>query len=123
MTKEAKARRHYRNVLSGLKRKGAGAKALKAAAWMLKETHCRYCLQPVKPLERSIDHRTPRILGGKDEEHNYAMCHRRCNNLKGGMRLEDYDALTQFLASEVSVAARFDIERRLLAGGRIYRGR
>lgn len=125
MTKrtEAKIRQHFGNVVAGLKRGGADMRVVRRALAILQlRDRCAYCNAIIKPLDKSIDHILPRTLGGKDRPDNYAVCHRRCNNLKGGLRLEDFERLQKFLCSEVSVAARFDIERRLLAGGRIFRG-
>jgi hypothetical protein len=47
---------------------------------------------------------------------------RRCNQLKGLLREDEFLGLREFLDG-LHPAAKEDIERRLLGGGRVYAGR
>lgn len=79
---------------------------------------CYYCLAPLS-FEISLDHMQPIARGGRHAWDNLAPCCQRCNSLKGLLtEREFHDLLTQLALWHP--AARQDVERRLLAGGRRY---
>lgn len=43
---------------------------------------CHLCFGPIAPGDLSIDHVTPRALGGKDELENLRPAHKECNRIK-----------------------------------------
>ena len=83
---------------------------------------CSYCRGPLS-FAASLDHKTPIARGGRHTLENLAVCCTRCNALKGSWTAEEFRALLALLA-DLHPAARQDLERRLLAGGKRYaRGR
>jgi 5-methylcytosine-specific restriction endonuclease McrA len=79
---------------------------------------CNYCRLPVA-WDVSLDHRTPTARGGRHALDNLAVCCERCNGLKGQLTEGEFHELLTSLAL-LHPAARADLERRLLAGGRRY---
>lgn len=54
---------------------------------------CGICGQPVDPAEATIDHIIPLSRGGTDARENLMCAHRRCNELKGNLTLEEFKAM------------------------------
>lgn len=79
---------------------------------------CDYCRTPVA-WDASLDHRTPIARGGRHALANLSVCCRRCNSLKGALTEAEFRELLVLLAL-LHPAARADIERRLIAGGKRY---
>jgi 5-methylcytosine-specific restriction endonuclease McrA len=82
---------------------------------------CHYCRNPFALNQLCFDHKTPVARGGRHAIANLVVCCERCNLLKG--RLMDFE-LTELLAllARLHPAARQDLEKRLLSGGRVYAG-
>jgi 5-methylcytosine-specific restriction endonuclease McrA len=79
---------------------------------------CTYCRAPVA-FDAQLDHRTPIARGGRHALDNLVVCCARCNQLKGQLTEAEFDELLGLLAL-LHPAARADLERRLLSGGRRY---
>jgi 5-methylcytosine-specific restriction endonuclease McrA len=84
---------------------------------------CPYCLQPVPPLELSVDHVIPRSREGLSESANLVWCCKSCNILKGSLLDTEFKALRDLVASFGSSVAEESIWRRLKAGGIIFKRR
>ncbi|HTU22873.1 MAG TPA: HNH endonuclease [Gemmataceae bacterium] len=82
---------------------------------------CRWCRLPVAFDQLSLDHVHPLARGGSYCFFNLCLACRRCNTLRGRLTEAETLELLEFLAG-LHPAAREDIERRLLAGGRGYAG-
>ncbi len=82
---------------------------------------CDYCRMPLS-FAASLDHRTPVSRGGRHTLDNLAVCCSRCNSIKGMLTENEYREVLTLLAL-LHPAARADVERRMLAGGRRYSGR
>ncbi|MHB1422799.1 MAG: HNH endonuclease [Gemmataceae bacterium] len=82
---------------------------------------CAYCRAPLS-FAASLDHRQPLARGGRHQLANLAVCCSRCNSLKGQLAESEFRELLGLL-SRTHPAARTDIERRLLAGGKRYASR
>ena len=77
-------------------------RAWREREWAAGNRHCEYCGHPVFKQGRRVafndphlatgDHRTPLGRQGADEEWNYAMACRRCNEAKGMMTEEEFRA-------------------------------
>lgn len=85
---------------------------------LLKCCTCAYCLLPIG-WDAQVDHATPLARGGRHSIENLCLACIRCNQLKGQLTVEEFFALLKLL--RVYPEARADIERRLLAGSKIYR--
>lgn len=81
---------------------------------------CDYCNAPLS-FAASLDHRTPLARGGRHALDNLAVCCQRCNSVKGVLTEGEFRELLTLLALW-QPAARTDVERRLLSGGRRYAG-
>jgi 5-methylcytosine-specific restriction endonuclease McrA len=79
---------------------------------------CTYCGLPVA-FDAQLDHRTPTSRGGRHALDNLAVACQRCNQLKGMLAEAEYRELLTLLAL-LHPAARQDLERRLIAGGKRY---
>ncbi|HTU23129.1 MAG TPA: HNH endonuclease signature motif containing protein [Gemmataceae bacterium] len=90
----------------------------RAAATLADNPLCEYCRTPVS-FAVQLDHRTPIGRGGKHSRDNLAVCCGRCNAIKGLLAEAEFRALLTLLAS-LHPAARQDVERRLVAGGKRY---
>ena len=126
MTKrEAKIKAHFSNIAAGLRRRGATKAQAKAALAYLKTVpdkgRCLLCYLPMRLRDVSLDHDTPVSRGGGHGLKNLRACHRRCNNLKGSLTRDEFQHLRVFLGA-ISPDAAKDIGRRLISGGRVYRG-
>lgn len=65
----------------------------KMAEFKRKAPHiCHYCDKPVFGDDVTVDHRIPSSRGGPDEDWNYAIACKECNNDKGDMTEEEYMA-------------------------------
>ncbi|MHB1422135.1 MAG: HNH endonuclease [Gemmataceae bacterium] len=82
---------------------------------------CAYCRAPLS-FAASLDHRQPIARGGRHALDNLAVCCARCNAIKGQLAEDEFRDLL-ILLSRTHPAARTDIERRLLAGGKRYASR
>ena len=59
---------------------------------------CCLCGKPIiKEKELSVEHLMPRSRGGADEIGNWGISHKKCNQQKGALTLEEY---RQWLALE-----------------------
>jgi 5-methylcytosine-specific restriction endonuclease McrA len=81
---------------------------------------CRWCRAPLA-FDLSLDHVRPIARGGEHRLSNLVAVCRRCQALKGMLSGIEFEQLLQLL-ERLHPAARQDIERRLLAGGRRYAG-
>jgi 5-methylcytosine-specific restriction endonuclease McrA len=79
---------------------------------------CRWCRLPVG-FDLHLDHLHPIGRGGKFALHNLCVSCSRDNRLRGMLTEAETLHLFEFLA-DLHPAAKEDIERRLLAGGRRY---
>lgn len=124
--REARIRQHFRNIVRGLKRRGACEYDANEASKLLRAITCldacQLCFTSMRPLEISLDHATPIVRGGDHDKTNLLHCHSRCNKMKGQLTVSEWQRLRATIL-RFDFAARKDIERRLLAGGRIYGGR
>lgn len=116
---ERKVKKHIRNVLRGLRRRGATKAQAERAAVFVSDGPCCLCGEYVRACEASVDHLTPLSRGGTHHS-NLGRCHLRCNRLKGDLTKDEWDRLRDFLHTYYPDAARRSIERRLLYGGRMY---
>jgi hypothetical protein len=82
---------------------------------------CRWCRLPVG-FDLHLDHLQPIARGGKFAFHNLCVSCSRDNRLKGQLTGAEMEFLMEFLDG-LHPAAKEDIERRLLAGGKRYAGR
>lgn len=72
----------------GAIRRKRRAKRFRLAAWEAGLRHCCYCgvymtLRRCEPTSATTEHRTPLVLGGADDESNFAVTCYRCNDEKG----------------------------------------
>jgi 5-methylcytosine-specific restriction endonuclease McrA len=80
---------------------------------------CCYCNKPVSKKNRSLDHITPQVRGGKDIPENLVLTCKSCNSQKGSKSLKAY---TQYLVMEgiLNKVAANNIHKRVYA--RISKG-
>jgi 5-methylcytosine-specific restriction endonuclease McrA len=57
--------------------------------------NCWYCSVKLTRLTATLDHVTPRVNGGSDDNENLVLACRVCNEKKSDMELEAYRALLQ----------------------------
>jgi hypothetical protein len=65
-------------------------KALRYAIYAREGGRCFYCLRPLTPLQRCLDHVVPRARSGQNSYRNLVACCRECNAQKGQCRAEDF---------------------------------
>jgi hypothetical protein len=65
-------------------------KALRHAIYAREGGRCFYCLRPLTPLLRCLDHVVPRAKSGQNSYRNLVACCRECNAQKGQCRAEDF---------------------------------
>ena len=75
---------------------------------------CGYCMATIRAGELSIDHQTPRSLGGPSTQDNLMISCDRCNRLKGSMTAAGYRCLLEALWKMSSHDAA-SVTRRLLS--------
>lgn len=64
----------------------------------IETVYCCLCGKPIiKEKELSIEHLMPRSRGGVDEMGNWGIAHKKCNQQKGALTLDEY---RQWLALE-----------------------
>lgn len=51
---------------------------------------CKYCSTPLDFLTVTLDHRFPKIYGGKDDFENLVPCCSKCNREKGAMFYKEF---------------------------------
>lgn len=117
---QVRARRILRSHRQRAKKDGAKLDyGLSEIQELLAKCLCEYCLLPVS-YSIQIDYARPISRGGTHCLDNLVLSCSRCNQLKGQLTKEEFIQLLDLL-SKLYPAARQDIERRLLAGGRRYR--
>lgn len=116
----ARARRLLSDHRTRAKRDGAALDYGLSEIRQLLAEHplCDYCRMPLS-FAASLDHRTPTARSGRHALDNLAVCCERCNRLKGMLTDPEFRELLTLLAL-LHPAARADLERRLLAGGKRY---
>jgi 5-methylcytosine-specific restriction endonuclease McrA len=80
---------------------------------------CRWCRLPVGYDNLQLDHLHPTGRGGQHALHNLCVACSRCNKLRGLLTEAETEHVLEFLR-DIGPAAREDLERRLLAGGKRY---
>jgi hypothetical protein len=80
---------------------------------------CRWCKLPISFADLQLDHLHPIARGGRFALWNTTCACSRCNQLRGLLTEGETEHLWEFLA-DLHPIAREDIERRLLAGGRVF---
>jgi len=81
---------------------------------------CPYCGVAICVTNFSLDHMEPTSRGGRHCLDNMIVCCERCNQTKGPLTAEEFEALLRFLhASNVFVAK--NVLARMRAGGRLAR--
>lgn len=89
--------------------------------WQRVDRRCGLCGARATVSEVSLDHLLPVRRGGPAfSVNNLCVVHKRCNAIKGMLSLEEWGLLRRFLG-QLAPEARVDIERRLYAGGKLYR--
>lgn len=73
---------------------------------------CRYCRRPLDLSDAALDHAVPFARGGSPDLSNIEPICRECNDRKGGLLPEEYEALLAFLEREIPLA-RTEILKRL----------
>lgn len=66
------------------------SKALRHAIYAREGGRCFYCLRPLTPLQRCLDHVVPRAKSGQNSYRNLVASCRECNAQKGQCRAEDF---------------------------------
>jgi 5-methylcytosine-specific restriction endonuclease McrA len=82
---------------------------------------CRWCKLPISFADLQLDHLHPIARGGRFALWNTTGACSRCNQLRGLLTEGETEELREFLGG-LHPVAREDIERRLLAGGRVFAG-
>lgn len=116
----ARARRLLSDHRTRAKRDGVALDYTLADVRRLLESSpcCTYCGLPLS-FSASLDHRQPIARGGKHALENLSITCNRCNRLKSILTDSEFRQLLTFLES-LHPAARGNLERRLLEGGRRY---
>lgn len=78
-TKKERKRQHRDAVMAELRLRDAGC--------------CWLCGKPVPVDQESIEHLTPLSRGGANDLANFALAHRRCNQMMGNLRLTEKEEL------------------------------
>lgn len=65
-------------------------KALRHAIYAREGGRCFYCLRPLTPLQRCLDHVVPRAKSGNNSYRNLVACCRECNAQKGQCHAHDF---------------------------------
>lgn len=112
------------NVLSSIKRRGAGPDTISYLQGRLVErdivgSACPYCGDKIALGTFSVDHILPLSRGGGHQALNLVVCCRRCNMAKGDMSSQEFSALLDTIAKFDDKGLR--VLRRLIAAGGIFR--
>ena len=67
-----------------------GNQALRFAIYAREHGRCFYCLRPLTPVVRCLDHVVPRAKSGNNSYRNLVACCRECNAQKGQCRADDF---------------------------------
>lgn len=116
---------HLRNVLRGLKKRGATNVQLNAIERFVRRNYdgggfCHYCSAALDPRTFSIDHADPVSRGGSHSTYNLRMCCLRCNKIKGSFTEAEFVKLRS-CALDLGGECFKQLNSRLLASNNIFR--
>jgi 5-methylcytosine-specific restriction endonuclease McrA len=67
---------------------------------------CVYCGDPLAFVEATLDHRTPRVLGGKTVDANLVLACDECNKAKGSRTEQEWLAMPKSERDRLRLAVR-----------------